>query len=96
MVIGVLRLELAVHQATSLKAKRSVIRKVVERCRNRFPVSCAETGLQDLRRRSQLGFAVVTDSKDFAHDLFERIEREVESVGLAEIVDRFVEFLHYD
>jgi hypothetical protein len=95
MVVGVLRLELVVHDATSLKGKRSVVKKILGRCRNRFPVSCAETGLQDFKQSAQLGFAVVVSTEVLAHGLFERIEQEIEQVGSADIVDRFVEFLHY-
>ncbi len=95
MVVGVLRLELVVHEATSLKEKRSVVKKILARCRNRFPVSCAETGLQDFHQSAQLGFSVVVNSESLAHGLFEHIENEIEQIGLAEIIDRFVEFLHY-
>ncbi|OEU77977.1 MAG: hypothetical protein BA869_07500 [Desulfuromonadales bacterium C00003107] len=95
MVVGVLRLELVVLGATSLKEKRSVVKKILGRCRSRFPVSCAETGLQDFQQSAQLGFAVVVSSESLAHGLFEHIENEIEQIGLADIVDRFVEFLHY-
>ncbi len=95
MVVGVLRLELVLHDTASLKQKRSVIKRILGRCRNRFPVSCAETGLQDYKQSSQIGFAVVIGSEADAHSLFERIEQEIEQIGLADIVDRFVEFLHY-
>lgn len=95
MVVGVLRLELVVHGATSLKEKRSVVKKLIGRCRSRFPVSCAETGLHDFQQSAQLGFAAVVGSEALAHSLFGRIEQEIEQVGSADIVDRFVEFLHY-
>lgn len=95
MVVGVLRIELVVPGTTSLKEKRSVVKKILGRCYNRFPVSCAETGLQDYKQSAQLGFAVVTSSEALAHGLFENIENEIEQIGLADIVDRFVEFLHY-
>jgi len=95
MVVGVLRLELALHDTSSLKEKRSVVRKILGRCRNRFPVSCGETGLQDYKQSSQLGFSIVVGSDAAAHRVFERIEEEIESIGMADIVDRFVEFLHY-
>lgn len=95
MVVGVLRLELVVPGTTSLKEKRSVVKKILGRCRSRFPVSCAETGLQDYKQSAQLGFAVVVASEGPAHVLFERIEQEIEQIGLADIVDRFIEFLHY-
>lgn len=95
MIVGVLRLELVVPDTTSLKGKRSVVKKILGRCRSRFPVSCSETGLQDFRQSTQLGFAVVAGTEASAHSLFENIENEIEQIGLAEIVDRFVEFLHY-
>jgi uncharacterized protein YlxP (DUF503 family) len=95
MVVGVLRLELVVPDTTSLKGKRSVVKKILGRCRSRYPVSCAETGLQDFKQSAQVGFAVVTGSEALAHGLFENIENEIEQIGLADIVDRFVEFLHY-
>lgn len=95
MVVGVLRLELMLHDTASLKQKRSVIKRALSRCRNRFPVSCAETGLQDYKQSSQLGFAVVAGSEADAHSLFEQIVREIELIDLVDIVDRFIEFLHY-
>ena len=39
MVVGVLRLTLYIHGAASLKDKRQVLRKVIERLRSRFNVS---------------------------------------------------------
>ncbi|MEZ4485376.1 MAG: DUF503 domain-containing protein [Syntrophotaleaceae bacterium] len=95
MVVGVLRLELALYGVNSLKQKRSVTKRILGRCRNRFPVSCAETGLQDYKQSSQLGFAVIACSEADVHGIFLRIEQEIDNVGLADIVDRFIEFLHY-
>lgn len=95
MVVGVLRLELMLHGAASLKEKRSVIRKILMRCRNRFPVSCAETGLHDLWQSAQLGFACVEVSEPRIRCLFEQLEQAVDQIETAEVVDRFVEILHY-
>lgn len=95
MVVGVLRLELVLYETASLKQKRSVIKRILGRCRNRFPVSCAETGLQDYKQSSQLGFAVVVGAEPDAHSLFEHIVQEIEQIDQADIVERFIEFLHY-
>ncbi len=59
MIVAVLRLELILHAPDSLKEKRQIVRKILDRCRARFPVSAAETGLQELLRRSELAFVVV-------------------------------------
>lgn len=95
MVVGVLRLELILHAPQNLKEKRGIVRKILGRCRVRFPVSCAETGLQDTWQRSRLGFAMVGRDEAGIHATFTRIEEEILRTGLAEIGDRDAEFLHY-
>jgi uncharacterized protein YlxP (DUF503 family) len=95
MVVGVLRLELLLHGVRSLKDKRSVVRKILGRCRIRFPVSCAETGFHDEWQRSELGFSVVEQSEARAHTVFIRLQQEIDRIGLSETSDSFVEFLHY-
>ena len=95
MVVGVLRLELILHAPRSLKEKRGIVRQILDRCRVRFPVSCAETGLQDIWQRSELGFVMVHGKEAGIHPVFERIENEIERLGTAELSDRYVEILHF-
>jgi uncharacterized protein YlxP (DUF503 family) len=95
MVVGVLRLELILHAPQNLKEKRGIVRKILDRCRVRFPVSCAETDYQNTWQRSGLGFAMVGRDEGSIHGTFTRIEEEILRTGLAEIGDREVEFLHY-
>ncbi|PLX98428.1 MAG: DUF503 domain-containing protein [Desulfuromonas sp.] len=95
MIVGVLRIELQLYSPQSLKEKRSVVRKILGRCRERFPVSCAETGLHDPWQRSEIGF-VITGSDDESFDaLFEKIESEIIRTGLAEICTRSTDIFHY-
>lgn len=63
MVVGVQTFELIVPGATSLKAKRAVIRSLKDRLRGRFNLSVAETGLHDRHGRAELTVAVVVDSR---------------------------------
>lgn len=95
MVVGVLRLELIIHAPQNLKEKRGVVRKILGRCRERFPVSCAETGLLDLWQRTELAFTMVSGDEAQVSGVFSRIEAEIERIGLAEVSDSFREFLHY-
>ena len=95
MVVGVLRLALYLPAPQNLKEKRAVVRRILGRCRERFPVSCAETGEQALWQRTELGFAVVSQTEGEAHTVFGRVEEEIERLALAEISDRDVEFIHY-
>jgi len=95
MVIGVLQLDLRLHGPQSLKQKRSVIQKVLARCRNRFPASCAEVGHQDLWQRALLGFAVISSSEQVVAPILTRIEDEVLVSGELDLVNAETEFIHY-
>lgn len=94
MVIGVLRLGLHLEGVASLKEKRSVVQRILGRCRSRFPVSAAEVDDQDLHESAMLGFVMVSSSEKVIAPVLDRIERHVETLGLAEIVSVDIEFIH--
>ena len=96
MIVGVLRVELQLYSPQSLKEKRSIVRKILGRCRERFPVSCAETGLYEPWQRAELGFTVVGSDDENFEALFDKIESEIMRTGLAEICARSSDFLHYN
>jgi uncharacterized protein YlxP (DUF503 family) len=95
MVIGVLQVELRLHAPQSLKEKRGVIRKILARCRNRFPASCAEVGHQDLWQRSLLGFAVVNSSEKVVAPVLASIENEILDHDEVDLINVETEFIHY-
>ena len=95
MVVGVLRVDLILYSPGSLKEKRGLVRSILGRCRSRFPVSCSETGLQDLWQRSELGFAMVGLDEAAIRRVFDRVEEEIVRSGAAEIGERLVEFFHF-
>lgn len=70
-------MELHIGQSASLKAKRAVVKHLVESVRHRFGVSAAEVGFQDQWQRSIIGFAAVAGTAGHAEDLVERAERFV-------------------
>ncbi len=59
MRIGALRIVLLVPEARSLKAKRSPLKGLITRLRDRFNASVAEVADHDLHQRATLGVAVV-------------------------------------
>ncbi|MGK2906077.1 MAG: DUF503 domain-containing protein [Desulfuromonadales bacterium] len=95
MVIGVLQLDLRLHGPQNLKQKRGMLQKLLARCRNRFPASCAEVGHQDLWQRSLLGFAVVSSSEQVVAPILCRIENEVLTSGEVDLINANTEFIHY-
>lgn len=62
MTVGILTVELHLPAARSLKAKRKVVKGLVDRLHQRYRVSVAETDFHDLHQRSEIGVAVVSHS----------------------------------
>jgi uncharacterized protein YlxP (DUF503 family) len=83
-----LRIDLHIAQATSLKAKRAVVRPLVESARHRFGVSAAEVDCHDQWQRAVLGFAAVASTAGHAEELIDRVERFVWSHPGVEVVAR--------
>ncbi len=82
----VLVVEVHVPASQSLKAKRAVIRSVVDGARSRFAVTAAETAHQDTWQRAQLAFGCVSGSSGHAADVIDEVERFVWSFGEAEVL----------
>jgi uncharacterized protein YlxP (DUF503 family) len=94
MVVGVLQVTLHLEGVQGLKEKRSIVQRLLARLRNRYPVSAAEVGDQNLWRSAVLGMAMVSTSEALIAAQLSRIEEELEASGLAEIVATDVEYIH--
>ena len=95
MVVGVLRLTLVVHGAQSLKEKRHAVRKIVDRVRARYNVSIAEVAENDVWQRAVLGLSAVANDRSFINEVLDKIVRDVETIGVADIVSREMEIETY-
>ena len=95
MVVGVLRLTLVVHGAHSLKEKRHAVRKIVDRVRARYNVSIAEVAENDVWQRAVLGVSAVANDRSFINEVLDKIVRDVETIGVADIVSREMEIETY-
>jgi uncharacterized protein len=72
-----LEVDLHINESHSLKAKRQVIKSILESSRRRFGVSSAEIGDQELWQRAKLGFAVVASAQRQAQEIIDDVERHV-------------------
>lgn len=86
MHVVALRMELHIGQATSLKAKRAVVKHLVETARRRFGVSAAEVAYHDQWQRTVLGFTAVAGTAGHAEQLVDRAERFVWSHPEVEVL----------
>jgi uncharacterized protein len=73
MVVGMLRIVLAIPESRSLKDKRQVVRKVLDKARAKFHVAAAEVGMLDAHRYAELGFAVVSNDARHAQSMIDHV-----------------------
>jgi uncharacterized protein YlxP (DUF503 family) len=95
MVVGIGIIDLMVHESSSLKTKRRVVKSILGRVRSKFDLSIAEVGDQDKWQKSRLGFAVVSNEGGHAHRMLETVIGFVENLHLAEVVNADIEVVHY-
>jgi hypothetical protein len=95
VVVGVLRLELLLHDNHSLKGKRSVLRTIKARVQNKFNVSIAESDDHDLWQRATLGVSQVGTDEPHVDRCLREVVRFIAELELAEVGGERLEFLHY-
>lgn len=88
MFVGVCTVEMLIDDAFSLKDKRHVVRSVVHRMRQKFNVSVAEVGDQDIWNVASLGIVCVSNDKARVEAILNRAMAWLEDERLdAEIGD---------
>jgi uncharacterized protein len=81
MLIGVSRIVFHIAANRSLKGKRRVMRRVIERTRAKFNVSVAEVADNDSHRRGVIGIAVVGNDTPHVDAMLGGIVRFIEQIG---------------
>jgi len=95
MVVGLLRFELQIPASTSLKFKRQVVRKVIDRIRARFNVSIAEVADNDLWQVATIGVSAVGNDGAFVNEVLDKVVHSVEESGVdAWVVSHELEILN--
>ena len=79
--------------ADSLKDKRSVVKSVINKTRNKFNVSIAEIENQDLHKDITLGFACVTNEARHAQSIVSNVLAFIEANTDAVVVGVETEIL---
>lgn len=79
MFLGVIQLRLYIPHARSLKDRRAVLRRAVDRVRARLPVSIAEVGDTSRWQVATLAASVVSSDAAVARDVLDKVASVVES-----------------
>ena len=93
MIVGVCRVHLFLPENDSLKGKRAVVKRVVERVRARFNAAAAEVGQLDEHERAELGFVVVSNDSRHANSMLNKIAEFCEANADAEIAGIHTELI---
>ncbi len=94
MVVGTVKIKLYLHGVKSLKEKRSLVRKILHRVKDKFDVAGAETDLMDLHQSAEVGFALVTNESRFANSVMDKVVSFTEELYLAEVTDAEILITH--
>ncbi len=95
MVVGILRIELRIHDNRSLKGKRKIVRSMVDKVKHKFNASIAEIGSNDKWQKIELGISSVGNDRRHIDTSLNNILVYIESLYLAEIVDSEIEILNF-
>jgi uncharacterized protein YlxP (DUF503 family) len=95
MFVGVLRLQLQIVGARSLKDRRSVVRSFKERAQARLRVSVAEVGRLDDPRHATLGVAVVANEAAHCDEVLASVAAMAGSLPDAILADRATEIIPF-
>ncbi|ANX12328.1 hypothetical protein ABE41_009925 [Fictibacillus arsenicus] len=92
-MIGLLTVEFFIYEAQSLKDKRSVVQKAVNRLRQRLNLAVSETGFQDLWQRAEISMVTVSSDKIIAEKELQRALAMITSITELEVTNSKVEWL---
>lgn len=86
MVIIGTELTCRLYDSHSLKDKRRVVKSLMARMMNKYPVSMAEVADQDLHNQARLGTAIVCNDYKHARRVLNEVHRQIERQYNLEIV----------
>ena len=93
MVIGICQLDLRIPENHSLKGKRHVIRKLIDRVKSRYNVAISEVGDNDLWQRAQIGICTVGNDRRHINSSLDKVIDFIEKTNLVEMIHTEMEIL---
>lgn len=93
MIVGVMQVELLIHDAFTLKDKRRVVKSIKDRISNGFNVSIAEVDALDAHRRAILGISLVGNDSRFVRTSLDKVLNQLRGFRGASLVSHQVELI---
>lgn len=95
MFVGIGIITLYIPENFSLKGKRQVIRSLTEKTRNKFKISVAEVGDNDIWQTAKIGFSMVGNEHSFINSQIDKLFNFIDSLGIVEVRDHDFEIIHF-
>ncbi len=86
MIIGICRIEIFLPNLQSLKEKRRVLKRLIQKLRQKYNISIAEIENQDKWQRTTLAVVCVSTSSRFVNKVIDQILNEVEKFNEGHII----------
>lgn len=93
MRIGVCIVEMHIPGVCSLKGKRSVVKSIKERLKNRYNVSVAEVDSHDLYQRTSIGIAMVGNDSRKLNSALDKIVNYMDTMHAACVIGHQIDIL---
>jgi uncharacterized protein YlxP (DUF503 family) len=93
MVVGYGIITFRLHDCRSLKEKRSVVKSVIHQIQNRFNVSIAEVGANDIHQTAEIGFALVGNSGPMVNSKMDKILNFAHDMPAAQVINSEMEMM---
>lgn len=86
MIIGICTCEIFIFNANSLKSKRSIVKSIIEKSKNRFNISIAEVGENDKWQKSIFAFSTISNDQKIVEETIEKVINFFDSYSEIEII----------
>ncbi|MFR3064399.1 DUF503 domain-containing protein [Peptoniphilus sp.] len=86
MIIGICTCEIFIFNANSLKSKRSIVKSIIEKSKNRFNISIAEVGENDKWQKSIIAFSTISNDQKIVEETIEKVINFFDSYSEIEII----------
>ena len=93
MIVGLCTVELFIPDGHSLKDKRRILQSLKTRVRDKFNVSVAEVGEQDLWQKAILGLACVANESAHVNQVLDQVVNLIRAVPTVQLVRSHIELL---
>lgn len=87
MIIGICTCEIFIFNANSLKSKRSVVKSIIEKSKNRFNISIAAVGENDKWQKSIIAFSTISNDQKIVEETIEKVINFFDSYSEIEIIN---------